>query len=177
MLVVLPKRKNLFVRIFEENLWKYVIVLFTREDDLREDGIAFEQFLQRVPNALKTILQKSGNRCMAFDNRAVDTTKLKQVKELLTLIHATATRNDESFYTDEKFKAAENELQRIMAEDGKKRFDVRNEINNENVTLLSSLWEGVKTSFVFACSGGENGGPVGAIVGSVIGFFVGLFSK
>lgn len=168
---------NLFVRIFGEKIWNHVIVLFTKEDDLREDGIAFEQFLQTVPDVLKTILQKCGNRCIAFDNRAVDTTKQQKVKELLTLIQATVTQNDGSFYTNQMFKDAENELQRLMADGGKKRGEVRSEINNENVTFLSALWEGVKTSFVGACSYGEHFGPVGAIVGSVFGFFAGLFSK
>lgn len=33
---------DLFVSIFGEKIWNYVIVLFTREDDLQEDGLSFD---------------------------------------------------------------------------------------------------------------------------------------
>lgn len=167
---------DLFVSIFGEKIWNYIIVLFTRADDLKDGGISFEHFLQTVPDNLKTVLQKCGNRCIAFDNRADDTTKQKQVKELLSLIQAKVNQTDASFYTNEMFKAAEKELARIMANNGKKRRDIRNEINANDMAILSKLWEGVKTSFIGGCSGSVALGPVGTVIGSVVGFLTGLFS-
>lgn len=160
---------DLFVSIFGEKIWNYVIVLFTREDDLQEDGLSFDEFLtDRVPQDLKSILLQTGNRCLAFNNRADDSTKKKKVEELLSLIQAMVQENVESFYTDKMYEDAEKNIQSVMKEKGKGRNDVRKEINQNNNVLLNALWRGVQGSFVMAVDGGNAYGNVGAIIGAAV---------
>lgn len=58
-----------FVKHFGENIYKYVIVLFTRKDDLDEDGKTLMSHIQSSPPELRNIIQKCGGRVIAFNNR------------------------------------------------------------------------------------------------------------
>lgn len=117
---------------------------------------------------MKSILLQTGNRCLAFNNRADDSTKKKKVEELLSLIQAMVQENVESFYTDKMYEDAEKNIQSVMKEKGKGRNDVRKEINQNNNVLLNALWRGVQGSFVMAVDGGNAYGNVGAIIGAAV---------
>nr|XP_045016818.1 GTPase IMAP family member 8 isoform X2 [Jaculus jaculus] len=70
--------------IFGEDVMKYVIVLFTRKEDLGDDK--FEDYINATDNKiLKKILQKCKGRVCAFNNRETGPAQEKQVKTLLKM--------------------------------------------------------------------------------------------
>lgn len=55
---------------FGEGMLRYMIVLFTRKDDLYKVNQSIHQYVGSVPNELKTILHQCENRDIAFNNDA-----------------------------------------------------------------------------------------------------------
>ncbi|KAJ8312319.1 hypothetical protein KUTeg_009692 [Tegillarca granosa] len=51
-----------FADHFGEEVFRYIIVLFTRRDDLEAEGVTMEEFIEKSTNELQTILSKCGDR-------------------------------------------------------------------------------------------------------------------
>lgn len=105
---------NLFIGHFSEEILNYMIVLFTRRDDIEKSDISIENYIRRVPKTLKCILDRCGNRYIAFDNTAIGEGKILQVKSLINLIKATVRLNGGSFYSNAMYKAAEANIKQLM---------------------------------------------------------------
>lgn len=99
-----------FVRHFGENIYKYVIVLFTRKDDLDEDDKTLMSHIQSSPPELRNLIQKCGGRVIAFNNRLKGEEQGKQVGELLNIILQNVDRNGGECYTNEMYLEAERLL-------------------------------------------------------------------
>ncbi|XP_021096569.1 GTPase IMAP family member 8 isoform X2 [Heterocephalus glaber] len=68
--------------IFGEDVMKYMIVLFTREEDLK--GGKIEDYTENTDNkALKSLIEKHKGPVCAFNNRGTDQAREAQVKDLL----------------------------------------------------------------------------------------------
>lgn len=68
--------------LFGEDVMKYVIVLFTREEDL--EGGKIEDYTENTDNkALKGLIKKHKWPVCAFNNRGTDQVREAQVKDLL----------------------------------------------------------------------------------------------
>lgn len=105
-----------FVDHFGEGMLRYMIVLFTRKDELSRSNQSVHQFVQTVPQELKTILHQCGNRYIAFNNDAVGREQETQQREFLDLVDAMVSRNGNACYTSELYHEAEATLQRRMRE-------------------------------------------------------------
>nr|ACQ58634.1 GTPase IMAP family member 7 [Anoplopoma fimbria] len=55
---------------FGSRVHEQTIILFTREDDLKQGEMSFENFLDSSIADLKKIIKKCGNRCVLFENKA-----------------------------------------------------------------------------------------------------------
>lgn len=99
-----------FVKHFGENIYKYVIVLFTRKDDLDEDDKTLMSNIQSSPPELRNIIQKCG--VIAFNNRLKGEEQDKQVRELLAEILKNVDRNGGECYTNEMYVEAERLLEK-----------------------------------------------------------------
>uniref|UniRef100_A0A8C6S8F0 AIG1-type G domain-containing protein n=1 Tax=Neogobius melanostomus TaxID=47308 RepID=A0A8C6S8F0_9GOBI len=104
-------------KAFGENSEKYIMVLFTRGDDLEED----ESIEDYIKPALQKVITDCGNRVHVFNNRNKERT---QVKQLLQKIDHMVEENGGSFYTNKMFQEAEEAIQkeqeRIMKEKKKR---------------------------------------------------------
>jgi sulfur relay (sulfurtransferase) DsrF/TusC family protein len=103
-----------FVDYFGEGMLKYMIVLFTRQDELSKTNQSIHQYVDSVPNELKAILDQCENRYIAFNNDAVGQTQREQVSQFFGMVDLILTRNGRSCYTNELYAEAEVTLQRRM---------------------------------------------------------------
>lgn len=109
-----------FVDIFGEKIFQYFIVLFTRKDDLDEDGRTLDDHVESVPPTLKTFIEKCGRRVIAFNNRLKGRERDDQVRELLSMIYENLEKNNGECYTYELYKEAEKLIKETEAEIRKK---------------------------------------------------------
>ncbi|XP_042579424.1 GTPase IMAP family member 7-like [Cyprinus carpio] len=93
--------------MFGENSLKYIIVLFTRGDDLHNKTI--EQYLGEPESALKNLIDVCGNRFHVFNNK--ETGDRTQVTDLLQKIDNMLKENGGSYYSCKMFKEMEREIQ------------------------------------------------------------------
>lgn len=103
-----------FVDYFGEEMLKYMIVLFTRQDELSKTNQSIQQYVDSFPNELKAILHQCENRYIAFNNDAVGQTQREQVSQFFGMVDSMLTRNGRSCYTNELYAEAEVTLQRRM---------------------------------------------------------------
>ncbi|XP_071134004.1 uncharacterized protein [Mytilus edulis] len=103
-----------FVNHFGEGVFKYMIVLFTRKDDLTKMKQSIHQYVETVPKELKTILQQCGNRYISFNNDATGQPQRDQVNEFFEMVESMCSENGHSCYTNEIYQEAEITLQRRM---------------------------------------------------------------
>ncbi|XP_062586401.1 GTPase IMAP family member 4-like [Saccostrea cucullata] len=95
-----------FVDHFGERIFDYFIILFTRKDDWNHDNKTLEDHLKSIPSNLKEIVEKCGNRCLAFNNRARGKTQDLQLRSLLKMIKGIFQKNGQKYYTNEIYEEA-----------------------------------------------------------------------
>lgn len=110
-----------FFKTFGENVTMYSIVLFTNKDKLDDDGITLDAHLEKVPEPLKKIIRKCNRRCIAFNNKANQNVKSKQVKDLLAMIDKIIKENNGNHYTNEMYADAEKIMKQKELEIKRKR--------------------------------------------------------
>jgi GTPase Era involved in 16S rRNA processing len=101
-----------FVDLFGEGILRYMIVLFTRQDELSNSNQSIHQYVDSLPNELKTILDQCENRYIAFNNGAVGQTMTEQVSQFFDMVDLMQTQNGRSCYSNELY--ADVTLQRRM---------------------------------------------------------------
>lgn len=105
-----------FVKYFGENMYNYVIVLFTRKEDLDEDNKTLFDHIKTSPPHLRMLIQKCGERVIAFNNRLKGEEQATQAKQLLDIILANVEKNGDKCYTNEMYIEAEKILKEREAE-------------------------------------------------------------
>lgn len=105
-----------FVKYFGENMYNYVIVLFTRKEDLDEDNKTIFDHIKTSPPHLRMLIQKCGERVIAFNNRLKGEEQAIQAKQLLDIILANVEKNGGNCYTNEMYIEAEKILKEREAE-------------------------------------------------------------
>ncbi|CAC5415789.1 unnamed protein product [Mytilus coruscus] len=115
---------NRFVNHFEETLMRYVIVLFTRLDVLKNDlddkghvGENFDHFINSLTECPRNFLKKCNNRYIAFDNTLKGNEADEQVKSLINIIEKMVKDNGGSHYINDDYRKAEKILQEKIAEE------------------------------------------------------------
>lgn len=105
-----------FVDSFGEKIFKYFIILFTRKDDLDEEGRSLDDHIESVPPTLKTFIEKCGRRVIAFNNKLKGAEGDDQVRELLSTIYKNVKENNGECYKNETYEEAEKLLKEREAE-------------------------------------------------------------
>ncbi|VDI82772.1 Hypothetical predicted protein, partial [Mytilus galloprovincialis] len=82
---------DLFVKHFGENIFKFMVVIFTHYDDwkrdMENDSPTIHDFINTLPSQLQSIIQnKCNNRAVAFDNALKGLESRSQVAELISVI-------------------------------------------------------------------------------------------
>ncbi|CAO2603758.1 GTPase IMAP family member 7 [Lemmus lemmus] len=94
--------------IFGEAAMKYMVVLFTRKDEL--EGQSLKDFLEGSDTNLKSIIKECGDRCLAINNRAGKAEQEMQVQELVELVEAMVQSNGGVYFSDAIYRDAEQKL-------------------------------------------------------------------
>lgn len=100
-----------FIETFGEDAYDYMIVLFTRKDDLDHGNVTLKEHIKTVPKSLQTVLKNCSNRCIAFNNRARGRENNEQVEELLEMLEDLKRTNRGDYYTNDMFEEAERLMQ------------------------------------------------------------------
>ncbi|XP_038176600.1 GTPase IMAP family member 7-like [Arvicola amphibius] len=99
--------------IFGEAAMKYMVVLFTRKDELEDQSL--KDFLESSDTNLKSIIKECGDRCLAINNRAGKAEQETQVQELVELVEAMVQSNGGVYFSDAIYKDAEKRLENQVA--------------------------------------------------------------
>ncbi|XP_066580856.1 GTPase IMAP family member 7-like, partial [Amia ocellicauda] len=93
-------------KLFGDKAAKYMIVLFTRGDELK--GQSINDFVQQSPAGLREVIRKCGSRFHCFNNENMS--NRRQVRELYSKIDSMVAANGGSYYTQEMFQEAEHRI-------------------------------------------------------------------
>lgn len=116
---------------FGDEVTKYMIVLFTKGDDLEDRRI--EDYLKEIHPDLKKIIQICGQRYHVFNNRD---NKNDQVSSLLKKINEMVERNDGKWYTTAMYQKGKNQQ---MDDRGQQfRTEKDNSVQDKNKNLSES---------------------------------------
>lgn len=88
------------VNHFGENIYNYLIVLFTQRQYLEERGICLIDHIKPMPLKFKQLIEKCDGRVIAFNNRIVGEKQDQQVQELLTMILENVDKHEGKCYTN-----------------------------------------------------------------------------
>ncbi|XP_048252848.1 GTPase IMAP family member 9-like isoform X2 [Haliotis rufescens] len=100
-----------FLNIFGRGMLDYLIILFTRKDDLIYNNQTIEDFLGKESNKLKSILEDCNGRYVSFNNRGSHSEKDQDVQTLLEVIDKMVHDNGGKVYTNEMYQEAEKVMQ------------------------------------------------------------------
>ncbi|MGH0181305.1 UNVERIFIED_CONTAM: hypothetical protein FKN15_006468 [Acipenser sinensis] len=124
--------------VFGEGASKFMIVLFTRKEDLENETI--QEFVQRSSKELQQLVQKCGGGCHAFNNK--DKSDRTQVTELLEKIDRMVAVNGGGYYSSEMYEKAEAAIRQKQAEIMKKKEEeIRREQEEFRAKLQKELEE------------------------------------
>jgi len=116
---------NRLKALFDENVVRYMIVLFTGGDDLEKEGKTLADLMQRAPKELIEVMGECGHRCIVFNNNASNTKP--QVEELLKLVRKMNEENGHVPYNCPKYgmigEGLEKEVNKRLAEVNKRDLE------------------------------------------------------
>lgn len=99
-----------------QHLSQYIIIIFTRGDDLKRKHETIDVVLSTAPGTLKGVLNECGDRYIVFDNTADD--KQTQVSHLMQEVHKLSQMYGAKPYTcpsySKKGEKMEEEVARIL---------------------------------------------------------------
>uniref|UniRef100_A0A8C6CPB3 AIG1-type G domain-containing protein n=1 Tax=Moschus moschiferus TaxID=68415 RepID=A0A8C6CPB3_MOSMO len=108
--------------LFGKRAMKYMIILFTRRDELGDQSLS--DFLKDADVNLRSLLQECGERCCAISNSKYteQAEKEAQVQELLELIDTMVQNNRGAYFSDRIYEDIDHKL-RQQEERLKKIYD------------------------------------------------------
>lgn len=96
-----------FVKCFGEKIYKYFIILFTKQDDLDRERKSIKEHIKTLPDDLQMFIEKCGRRVVAFNNTLDGEDQDPQVVELLATIISNIEKNEGDCYTNKMYEKAE----------------------------------------------------------------------
>lgn len=119
---------KVFIEMFGEHIFEFVIVVFTRGNEL--DGKPLPEYIKDSPEPFKDLLRKCDNRMLVLDNKGTDSEKIEAVDKLLDMIETMIYGH--TYYSNKMLESAKMPFLERMKELGKED-DVREEIKKEGI--------------------------------------------
>lgn len=94
--------------LFGEAALKYMIILFTRKEELEDQSL--DDFLGEAGEKLNNIVSQCGGRYLAVNNKALEAEKENQVQQLIEMIEKMVARNGGSYFSDKIYEDIDNRL-------------------------------------------------------------------
>lgn len=111
--------------IFGDDIFRYAIVLFTKRDVLDQENETLENHLKEVPNGLKEIIRKCGNRVTAFNNKDDNE---EQVAILFGMINDIKHKSKGQYFTNDMYQHTEDILKSLEIESETERKEDKDKI-------------------------------------------------
>ncbi|XP_059112603.1 GTPase IMAP family member 9-like [Peromyscus eremicus] len=106
------KTVDLIKGLFGEEAMKYMIILFTRKDELENQSL--DDFLGQANGKLKSIILQCGKRYLAFNNKAEGAEQENQVQQLVELIEKMVDGNGGSHFSEKIYEDVDNRLKQCL---------------------------------------------------------------
>uniref|UniRef100_A0A9L0IB83 AIG1-type G domain-containing protein n=1 Tax=Equus asinus TaxID=9793 RepID=A0A9L0IB83_EQUAS len=104
------KATEKILKMFGHKARRYMILLFTRKDDLEETH--FRDYLKVAPKVIQELMKEFGDRYCLFNNKATGAEQEAQRAQLLALVEHVVMQNEGGCYTNEMYQRAEEEIQK-----------------------------------------------------------------
>lgn len=96
--------------IFGKAVMKYLIILFTRKDELEDQNL--NDFIEDSDTNLKSIIKECDSRYLAINNKAEGAEGEMQVQELMGFVESLVRSNGGLYFSDPIYKYAEQRLKK-----------------------------------------------------------------
>ncbi|XP_071121143.1 GTPase IMAP family member 4-like [Mytilus edulis] len=101
-----------FVDHFGIGMYNYLMVVFTRADDLKDDNLDIREYVKHCPQSLQAILKLCDHRYIPFNNKLSGYSQEQQVKNLIGCVDEVVGKHGGFCYTNEMYEEAEKTLRR-----------------------------------------------------------------
>ncbi|XP_046543807.1 GTPase IMAP family member 4-like [Haliotis rubra] len=118
--------------MFGEEVFQFTVLIFTRLDDLKYDGVTLEEYVQESTPELKRVLNACGGRYIGFDNTGTWESRSECGHKLLSMLQDLRTRNSTMVYTVAMLEDATRRQQ-------KKEEEARNELEQSYKEMKEEL--------------------------------------
>ncbi|MCO5561771.1 hypothetical protein L7F22_015395 [Adiantum nelumboides] len=120
--------------LFGPQIVKHMIVVFTGGDELAENELGLEDYLEdNAPSSLLDLLKECSGRRILFDNKTTDQyKKSRQVSELLQIVEGVVADNNGKPYSNEFFQGAKDRAaEAIEGEESKSPYEEISKLREE----------------------------------------------
>ncbi|XP_043824175.1 GTPase IMAP family member 7-like [Dromiciops gliroides] len=100
---------SLIKALFGKSAMDYMVILFTRKDDLKNMTVG--DFVNESKN-LQSLVQECSGRCCAFNNHAKGNEREVQMNELLHMIEKMVQNNKGKYFSDKIYQKTNESLKR-----------------------------------------------------------------
>lgn len=135
-----------FVKHFGDKLFRYIIVVFTRFDDykreMEENNITnfdITKYVSTLPGPVQEFINdKCRARVIGIDNTLKGRESEKQVRQLFNLVDKIKRENDDTFYTNDDYKKAEEQVKEDIRKEEER---LKNSLEAEKARIQKEIDE------------------------------------